>query len=193
MLAKIETAMQNTAPTLDFSAPRKWYALLTIANKEQPAADWIRIRSPGTWIYWPNISQRVSHGKGRRRVHLTALIPGYLFMAAQADADDPWPVVHDTPGIRSFVRNSTGHAASLSDADIEIIRRIEGAENLPQDPKTAHRFKTGDKVRFVGDLLGRWPVGKVFRLADDGRIVVEVSLLGQMIPVIVHPPQIKAM
>lgn len=180
------------APMTVLSA-RKWYALLTFANKEQGAADWIRIRSPGTWIYWPNVSRPVAHGRGSRRVKFAAIIPGYLFMGAHIDDGDPWPIVHDTPGIRSFVRNSTGHAATLTDKDIEIIRRIEGDENLPQNPKTVHRFKTGDKVQFSNDLYGRWPSGKIMRLADDGRIVVEVSLLGQMVPILVHPPQIEAM
>jgi transcription antitermination factor NusG len=190
MLARTENPLTEA---LDFRAPRKWFALLTVANKEQAAADWIRIRSPGTWIYWPNISVQVSQGRNRRRQHRSALIPGYLFMAEHLNAGDPWPVVHDTPGIRSFVRDSVGRAASLSDADIEIIRRIEGQENLPQDPKTAHRFKSGDKVRFIGDLYGRWPHGRVSRLVEDGRIVVEVSLLGQTVPILVRPSQIKAM
>jgi transcription antitermination factor NusG len=69
----------------------------------------------------------------RSRPQLASIIPGYLFMGEHLDAGDPWPIVHDTPGIRSFVRNSTGHAASLTDDDIEIIRRIEGDENLPHD------------------------------------------------------------
>lgn len=194
MLARIETPMINNATaTMDFNTPRKWYALLTIANKEQAAADWIRVRSPGTWIYWPNITSLVPHGHGRRRSQLKAIIPGYLFMGEVLTAGDPWPIVHDTPGVRSFVRNATGHAATLRESDIEIIRKIEGDENLPQDRKTAHRFKTGDKVRFIADLLGAWPPGIVTRLADDGRIVVNVSLLGRMVPVQVEPHQIKAM
>ncbi len=198
MLAKIETAMPQQKQStdhqqMDFTTPRKWYALLTIANKEQAAADWIRIRSPGTWIYWPNVSKLNPIGRGSRRLQLVSIIPGYLFMGDHIDAGDPWPIVHDTPGIRSFVRNSTGHAASLTDDDIEIIRGIEGDQNLPQDPKTAHRHKTGDKVRFASDLYGRWPNGQVSRLAEDGRIVVEVSLLGRMVPVLVYPQQIEAM
>lgn len=191
MLARIETMQADQLMTCQ--TPRKWFALLTISNKEQAAADWIRIRSPGTWIYWPNVTKHVAHGRNGRRPQLASIIPGYLFMGERVEAGDPWPIVHDTPGVRSFVRNSTGHAATMTDEDIEIIRRIEGDQNLPHDPKTAHRFKTSDKVRFASDLYGRWPNGQVSRLADDGRIVVEVSLLGRTVPVLVNPHQIEAM
>jgi len=171
---------------------RKWYALLTFANRERSAAEWIK-RGSHAWIYWPNMVIQVPDGRGGRRAQLQSIIPGYLFMAADLDDGDPWDVVHETPGIHGFVRNGTGHAAHLTDQDIEIIRNIEGKENLPLDPRTAHRFKIADKVQFCDDLFGRWPVGKVHRLDDDGRIVVTISLLGRVVPIHVNPNQIEMM
>ena len=182
---------QAEAP-MDFRTPRKWYALLTGSNKERAAADWLKLRS-SAWIYWPNMTAQKASGRGGRRAQLVSIIPGYLFMGAGLDSGDPWQVVHETPGIHGFVRDSTGHAAALTDQDIEIIRRIEGNENLPVNPKTAHRFQVGEKVQFVDDLYGRWPSGRIERLADDGRIVVGVPLLGRVVKISVYPHQIELM
>lgn len=166
----------------------KWFALLTFANRERSAAEWVKARSASVWIYWPNYLIARASGRGGRRSQLASIIPGYLFMAG----GNPWDVVHETPGVYGFVRNGNREPAHLTDEDIEIIRRIEGDENLPENPKTAHRFRVADKVSFCGDLFGRWPAGSIERLDDDGRIVVSVGLLGRVVPIHVHPTQIEA-
>lgn len=172
---------------------RKWFALLTFANRERSAADWIKTRSAHVWVYWPNFVAQQASGRGGRRADLRSIIPGYLFMAADVDDGDPWNIVHETPGIHGFVRNGKGNAAHLTDQDIEIIRTIEGKENLPQDPKTAHRFRVGDKVQFCDDMFGRWPAGSVHALDNDGRLEVWVPMLGRVVPIHVHPTQIGMM
>lgn len=191
-------AMGNeAAPLVDFYAPRKWRALLVQPLKEQKAADWLK--AAHQWVYWPNFTDQVhagGHRRGQARLRRPvnrAVISGYLFLAVRADAGDPWGAVHVTPGVRGFVRDGDGHAAALTDQDIEIIRNIEAGLNLPYDPKTAHRFRLGDRVRFTDDIYSRWPPGIVRRLADDGRIVVESQLLGRVVPILVYPHQIEAM
>ena len=200
MLAKTEMSdvwklAGNPLPDLH-SQPKKWRALLSFPGRERRAADFLK--DFGQWVYWPNYGKHVSVAPRRpgarreRRLAFFPVIPGYLFLAERADAGDPWGIVHATPGVHGFVRDSEGHAAALTDQDIEIIRHIEAGLNLPFDPKTVHRFKTGDKVRFIDDLYSRWPPGKVSRLAEDGRIVVEVAVLGRIVPILVYPHQIEA-
>lgn len=190
-------AMADGPVLVDFHAPRKWRALLVFGQREQKAADFLK--NADQWVYWPNYCRQIAcgtghaGGRGARRPQFCSIIPGYLFLAVHIDAGDPWSIVHVTPGIHGFVRDGTGHAAALSNDDIEIIRNIEGGLNLPFDPKSAHRFKTGDRVHFVDDIYSRWPPGAVKRLAEDGRIVVNVSLLGRVVPITVYPHQIEAM
>ena len=169
--------------------PRIWRAMLVYSTRERGAADWLK--RDNVWAYWPNYANQVSAGKGRRRQELCAVIPGYLFVAFHPESDDPYGLVNKTPGIYGFLRESSGHALTIRDEDIEIIRKIEGGLNLPIDQKTAHRFKTGDKVRFCDDVYHRWPPGKVARLAERGQIVVEVQMLGRVVPISVFAHQIE--
>jgi transcription antitermination factor NusG len=183
---------------LNFREPRVWRALTARPSKEQKAADWLKLRS--LHAYWPNYSKEIraaglANGTHRRRTVFCSIIPGYLFMATRDEANEPslQALVEQVPGLIGFVRDGSGNAASLTNDDIEIIRRIESNENLPPAKSHVHRFKTGDDVRFADDLLGRWPNGKIAELAADGRIVIEVALLGRMVPVRALPFQIEAM
>lgn len=198
MLAPIETNQNYTlfgadGHPLEFDVPRQWAALTARPSKEQAAADWLR--SARMFAYWPCYGEQVRHSLGRsRHQRMRAIIPGYLFIAMRDGAQaDPWMIVRQTPGITGYMRDATGYPALLGEEDIQVIRRIEAGHNLPYDPKTAHKFKVGDKVRFCGDLLGRWPAGVVSGLADNGRIKVDVPLLGRFVPIEALPHQIEAM
>jgi transcription antitermination factor NusG len=182
---------------LEFNEPRIWRALTIRPSKEQLVADWLR--RARIFAYWPNYTKRVptaSRGGGpqRQQHRLSAVIPGYLFMAVGLQSPDPWPIVDQTPGVIGFVRDERGNAAGLSNEDIDIIRLIEAGLNLPPPARVVHSFKTGDKVRFTDDLMCRWQAGRVTRLADDGRISVDTpGLLGRVVPIWVYPHQIEAM
>lgn len=200
MLAKLDTAFPHNNDNdgaFDFQRPHCWRALVVRSSKEQDAADWLRkSRVPA---YWPNYVRQIkaagqANGFQRRRSHLCPVIPGYLFMpeAEVSNGRDPWPIVDQTPGIIGFLRNTHGYAAALDDSDIEIIRRIEGGLNIPP-PDVSHSFKMADKVRFTDDIYRSWPSGKIKKLEKDGRIGVEVPLLGRIVLVAVFPHQIEAM
>ena len=199
-MAKIDKAFADAGVmmphrVLDYREPRVWVALLVVASKERSAIDWLKLA--GVPAYWPNYTRQVPcgsgarNGRGARRAVQCAVIPGYLFMAAKPEATDPWDVVHHTPGIHGYLRSASGQPATMGETDIEIIRRIEGGQNLPPASSAVHSFKVGQKVRFSDDLLSQWPVGKIVRLADDGRIVVEVGLLGRTVLITAYPHQIE--
>lgn len=198
MLARIDALLGLDGSPIDFTAPRSWVALLTRPSKEQDAADWCKYAH--LFAFWPCYSDQVRHGYRRaagrasRSPRMRAVIPGYLFVAVkQGSMVSPFAVIGQAPGIIGYMRDPSGHPALLGEADIETIRRIEGGLNLPYDPKTSHKFKPGQKVRFCDDLMGRWPAGTVDRIAPDGRISVDVSLLGRIVPVTVYPHQIEEM
>jgi len=52
-------------------------------------------------------------------------------------------------------------------------------------------IKTSEKVRLVDDDLHRWPPGKVARCGQEGRISIEVELMGRIAMVVVYPRQIE--
>ena len=204
MLAKIEAPQQHHSlfgldgSPMDFRTPRSWLALQVRTGREQDAADWFK--HARFFAYWPCYAKQINAGGPRhrglslRRVRYYALIPGYLFIAAREGSHaDPAPVISQAPGVFGYVRDASGYPMTLAEADIAVIRQIENGENLPPNPKTAHRFKVRDKVRFCDDILGRWPPGIIERLADDGRISVGVAVLGRIVSVLAYPHQIEAM
>jgi transcription antitermination factor NusG len=102
-----------------------------------------------------------------------------------------WDVVARNVGIVKVVRNYSGELAALPNADIEVIREIDRGLNTPKPGKSLHNFKTGQKVRFCDDLLHRWPPGIVAGSTNDGRISVEVEVMGRIVPFMVFPHQIE--
>lgn len=139
---------------LKFTEPRIWRALIARSAKEQHAADWLK--RDRLYVYWPNYERQINAGRRRCRTLLSPVMPGYLFLATRDEANEPslQALIDVTPGLMGYVRDGSGNAASLTNFDIEIIRRIEAGLNLPSPKKHVHRFKSGDHVRFVDDLLG---------------------------------------
>lgn len=178
-----------------YAEPRVWYALTVRPGREQDAADWLKRGS--VHAYWPCFTRQVSSGRkapnGRHTsvARLSSVIPGYLFMAGRPGTD-PWVIVHQAPGIVGYLRDAIGDAATLSNVDIEVIRRIEGEMNMPRPKDHAHNFKIGHKVRLIDGVLAHWPNGKITALADNGQISLEVNLLGRAVAIWVRPHQIEA-
>lgn len=179
---------QQTYPAND------WHLITVRPNHEQQAANGFRrdrIRA-----YWPNYMKLVPvrerrNGRQMRRQMLVAVIPGYIFSPIGAGGKF-WRLVEMIPEVLNVVRTHSGDVLIIHGADIEIIRRIEAGLNTPEPlKKTPHNFKTGWKVRFVDDLTGRWPPGKIERLYADGLISIEVPLMGRMVPVTALPHQIE--
>lgn len=196
-LAHVRDAFE-TSPTLREQQrfPYKgWYAVIVRSQREQDAADGFRRENVSA--YWPNYQKRVptarrSNGfQGQRHV-FAAIFPGLIFCPT-ADADLFWAAVQRIPYVLNMLRKAEGVPATLANADIEIIRRIEAGANEPPPITPVHNFKIGEKVRFVDDIMSAWPPGVIVRLYNDGRITVEVHLIGRMVPVVVLPHQIGRM
>ena len=169
--------------------PDEW-CMIAVPFKRQ--LDWCdNFRSFGLLCYCPNY---INFGRNlpRRKRGIRLLIPGYLFSPCFKEPAF-WEIVKQGRGMVNVVRAFSGEILLLHNDDVTIIRRIEAGLNTPPPPgKALHHFKTGQKVRFSGDLLGRWPSGKVAR-SDDGQIVVEVEVMGRSVPFTVYPHQIERM
>lgn len=181
---------------MNCTTPRDWLAMVAKSGREQEAADWLK-----RWHYfafWPCYMKQVNAGGPKRngfsasRARYTAIIPGFIFVACAKGGFHPHALVETIPGLISYMRNGAGNPATLDNDDIETIRRIEAGHNLPP-VKRAHKFKTGDKVRFVDELKGRWMPAVVSRLDSDGRIIVDQPLLGRIVSITVEPHQIERM
>lgn len=169
-----------------------WYMALVRPNHEQECADSFRRNS--VRAYWPNYERwqtyRDASNKPQQRLVLTSIMPGYIFSPGSQIISFE-SLIERITGVLNVVRTFSGNPLLLAESDIKIIRSIEAGLNTPQPAKSVHNFKTGQKVRFVDDLVGRWPPGKISKLAKDGRISVEVELMGRKVAVIVFPHHIE--
>jgi hypothetical protein len=48
-----------------------------------------------------------------------------------------------------------------------------------------------DKVRFVDDDVQRWPRGRISGSSNHGRIIVDIGVMGRIVPFFVFPHQIE--
>jgi transcription antitermination factor NusG len=179
----LHKALQNMS-----GEPDKW-CLITVPFNQQ--LDWCdNFRRFRLRCYCPNY---INFGRGlsRRKRGIQMLIPGYLFSPGFKEPAF-WEVVKHGRGMVNVVRTFSGEILLVHNDDILVIRKIEAGLNTPTLGKSLHNFKTGEKVRFSDDLLGRWPSGKVAR-SDDGQIVVEVEVMGRAVPFTVYPHQIERM
>lgn len=172
-----------------------WFMVTLRPGHDQEAAD--SFRRNGVRAYWPNyeryqtVRSRRTGGRPELRCILTPIFPGYLFCPDAPGREDFTLLIERIAGVVNLVRTFSGVPLMIAEDDISIIRRIEAELNTPAPVKTVHSFKTGEKVRFIDDLTGRWGSGKIVRLARDGRISTEVGLMGRKVVVIVFPHQIE--
>jgi transcription antitermination factor NusG len=167
--------------------------ILVRASQEMGVAD--SFRRQGIRVYWPNYEKYITVSVRQSRTHrerviFSPIIPGYLFTPTDECGDLP-RLIERTIGAISVALTFSGEPLLLREDDIQIIRKIEAGLNTPSPlSKSLHKFKVGDKVRFVDDDLGRWPPGRVSRCSQEGRISIEVALMGRIATVVVFPHQI---
>jgi transcription antitermination factor NusG len=125
-----------------------------------------------------------------RRMRRIGILPGYVFSDVDRDRDLT-TLLRRIVGAIDVARTFSGAPLLIGDADIQIIRKIEIGLNTPRPDKLLHNFKSGEKVRFVDDLMGRWPPGRIIKLAPDGRISVEVEMMGRKVAITCLPHQIE--
>ena len=159
------------------SLPQQWCMLLVEPGKEQDARD--SFHRYGVRAYWPNYNSFFRPTLPLRERRRRSVIPGYLFVPAPPI----WDIVERIPGVLNAVLNYSGDPATLKDADIDVIRSIEAGMNTPIPSRTPHNLKAGDKVgrRFA----------RVSGSVGDGRIIVEVGVMGRHVPFQIFPHQIE--
>jgi transcription antitermination factor NusG len=118
------------------------------------------------------------------------VLPGYVFAKPGFDVDFE-AVLRRVVGAIDVARMDSGKPLFIADRDLAVIRKIAIGLNAPRPDKLQHDFKRGEKVWFIDDILNMWPPGRIEKLASDGRISVEVALMGRKVPIWVLPHQIE--
>lgn len=184
----IDASKLPSQPTI--GGEREWCMISARSGGEINVANGLRrFDLPG---YWPSYEEAVisrDHAGVRHdRMVRRALIPGIVFGPVGAIA-----LVDRIRDAFGPVLTFSGNPLLLTERDIALLRSIELAQNRPAVPTKAdhHKYKIGDKVRLLDDLMAIWPPGKITRLAHGGRISVEVSLMARKVNIKVLPHQIE--
>lgn len=170
----------------------EWYMVIVRSNYQLDAVD--GLRRAGLRAYWPSYersiaSRRMIAGRYTSRTVRFGILP-YVLSPRSPDVDFT-AKTERIVSILDIVRTYSGNPLFLRCADINIIRRIDVGFNTPKPEASIHNFKTGQKVRFRDDLSAQWPPGVIINVAREGRISVEVSMMGRKVPITVFPFQIE--
>ncbi|HLH95029.1 MAG TPA: transcription termination/antitermination NusG family protein [Xanthobacteraceae bacterium] len=169
-----------------WEAFREWHALIVSPNREIKAAE--RLINLNVLIYLPVFSKQAISGLNTTKTshRLWPIMPGLMFAPTRIMNIQHRDPVMKWAGVRDFIRSSKGLPAVLRQDDIERIRKIEAQLNLPPPPDPdVGPLEIGDEVEFRdrgnAEFLGS---GKVFKVANESRIGVEVTkLFGRVIRV----------
>lgn len=194
-LGHVRDALQGiTGKSLPLREPSaEHYLVIVRAGHELDAVD--SFRRHGVEAYYPTYEQLVVTRQRRgvhpvRRMRRVGLIPGYVFCRVDARRDF-CGLLSVIIGAIDVVRTMSGTALLVGNADLEIIRQIAIDRGIDGAAKPTRAYKIGQRVRMVDDVLRRWPAGKVAGLARDGRISVDIELMGRRVTISVQPHQIE--
>lgn len=153
-------------------------------GQEQEGRDAFRRRGIGTW--WPNYMREVrtrDRETGQRFAKLipAGVMPGILLCRTRLDGLF-WNVLDLAPGVVGVARRFSTEPIMLSGLDIVLIHKIEQGLNRPAPPLSVQPFKAGDKVRFMDDVMRRFPPGIVTKAMRNGHVELEVNVLSRMTP-----------
>lgn len=170
----------------------EWYMVIVRSNYQLDAVD--GLRRAGLRAYWPSYersvaSRRIIAGRHASRSVRYGILPYVL--SPRSPGLDFTSASERIVSILDIVRTYSGNPLLLRSGDINIIRRIDVTMNTPKPEASLHNFKVGDKVRFADDLMNQWPPGSIVKVAREGRISVEVNLMGRKVPITVFPHQIE--
>ena len=187
------TGITGVEPIACQTPADRHYMVVCRPNREFDTVD--SFRRHGQPAFWPNYEELVTtrerrNGHPVRRTRRVGIIAGYVFTPVRAERDFT-AFLARIIGAIGLVKTFSGSPLVLDDDDIQTLRRIEATRDTSLPLPTQHAFKLGEKVRFKDDNGHRWPPGRIVRLARQGRIVVEVSLMGRKVELKALPHQIE--
>ena len=155
--------------------PLKWYAIHTRSHFEQKVYDGLRGKSIETFL--PRI-QVMSRRKDRRKKLLVPLLPGYVFVRTDLNADEHLKILK-TPGLVRII-GFKGKPVPANEEEVSSLMVLDGTDHTVQNRSYMSK---GNRVRIMeGPLKGL--VG--FYIRHSGRknkVIVSVELLQRSLEV----------
>jgi transcription antitermination factor NusG len=154
----------------------EWHVLWTRSHAEQLVHDQLAAR--GFELFLPMIEMWARRKGIRRRVRVP-MFAGYLFLYHAMDKES-YLTVLDTKGLVRLLGERWDRLATVSDAEMETIRRVE-VSGLP----TFHSpyLREGQRVRITHGLLANIEGTFVRSKPNKGLFVIAIDLLQRSVAV----------
>ena len=153
----------------------KWYAIHTRSRFEQKVYDGLCSKSIETFL--PRI-EVVSRRKDRHKKLMIPMLPGYLFVRTELDAENYWRIIKTVGVVRMVTFKSRPTPAN--DEEISSLMILNGTERTVHNRKY---MKKGDRIMIMeGPLKGL--VGFYLRHKNKtDMVVISIELLQRSLEV----------
>ena len=161
-------------PTIDDQVYKKWYALHTRSRFEQKVYDQLCLKSLETFL--PRI-EVWSRRKDRRKKILVPMIPGYVFVRSQLEAEEYYHIIKTVGVVRMLALK--GKPLPANDDEISSLMILDGTDRTVQNRSYMTK---GNKVMLMeGPLKGL--IGIYLRHKAKNKVIVSLDLLQRSLEV----------
>lgn len=178
--------------------PGRWYVLQTYSGYEKRVKQdlGVRVNSMNMEDYIFQVEVPMEEAfqvtRGQRKLVTRVRMPGYVLVRMDM-TDDAWRVVQSTNGVTGFVGNGRDPVALREDEVVTMLTpvveqaaaeeaRAAGAPTGSK-PATISPFKVGDAVTLVTEPWAGMPATVSQIDAENQRLTVTMTLVGQEMPV----------
>ena len=180
--------LQDTSrPVMGLSA--NWYALLVGTGLERKVCIWLRRRQYEP--YWPRYKAPVKLNRHRRALRWRSVIPGYLFLPTPRFGEINYKLIEGVPGVNGFLRNGNVPII-LPETGKQGIEKIIEIETALNESAVAAEFGIPFKKGQVVYVKSLEIVGEIKRIDGRDRIIVEVAMFGNKVPMSLSCAAIEA-
>lgn len=178
--------------------PGRWYVLQTYSGYEKRVKQDVTVRmttmNMEDYIFQVEVPMEEAFQvkRGQRKLVSRVRMPGYVLVRMEM-TDDSWRVVQSTNGVMGFVGNGREPVALTEDEVVNMLTPVVEQEAAAEaraagvpagtNPATISPFAVGDAVTLVAEPWAGMPATVSQVDAENQRLTVLMTLVGQETPV----------
>lgn len=162
---------------------RRWYIVGTYSGYENSVKqdlerrmETMNMKDKIYQVIVPEESTEVTDKKGKKKIKVTKMFPGYVFVEIEVEKemdDQVWFMIRNTPKVTGFLGSSGGGTKPVP-VPVDEMNRILISLGIVEKPSL--ELQVGDKVEVIEGPFS----GKVFNIAAINEEVEEITVLVEM-------------
>ncbi len=162
---------------------RRWYIVGTYSGYENSVKqdlerrmETMNMKDKIYQVIVPEESEEVTDKKGKKKIKVTKMFPGYVFVEIEVEKemdDQVWFMIRNTPKVTGFLGSSGGGTKPVP-VPVDEMNRILISLGIVEKP--SFELQVGDKIEVIeGPFAGR-----VFNIAALNTETEELTVLVEM-------------